>query len=318
MDTKPNSCSEPVFVITRVFEVPRDLAWKAFTEPERMKQWWGPKGYTVIVSNMDFRPGGTYHYCLQAPNGMKMWGKFVYREISAPEKFVAVTSFSDEKQGVTRHPMSPSWPLLMLSTFTFTEDKGNTTLTVQWSPISPTDEELKTFKDGTSAMIQGWTGTLDQLSDYLAGADHELVIMRTFDAPQEVVFRAWTDPKVMAQWWGPKGFTTPLCELDVRQNGAIHIHMKGPDGTIYPMMGAYKEIIRPELLVFSGIPLDDKESPLFETLNRVMFIKQRNETRLTLRVRVVMKTPEAAPYIEGMLQGWAESLDRLASHLAKV
>ena len=99
------------FVISRVFDAPRDLVWKCFTDPERMKQWWGPKGFTVIASNMDLRVGGTYHYGMKAPDGSAMWGKFVYREIVPPEKLVFINSFSDENGGVTRHPMTPSWPL---------------------------------------------------------------------------------------------------------------------------------------------------------------------------------------------------------------
>ena len=69
------------FVMSRVFDAPRDLLWKCFTEPERMKQWWGPKGFTVIAATMDLRVGGTYHYGMTAPNGSTMWGLFTYREI---------------------------------------------------------------------------------------------------------------------------------------------------------------------------------------------------------------------------------------------
>ena len=90
------------FVISRVFDAPRELVWKCFTEPERMKQWWGPKGFKVLASKMDLRPGGTYHYGLKAPNGAPMWGKFVFREIVPPQRMVLINSFSDEAGGVTR------------------------------------------------------------------------------------------------------------------------------------------------------------------------------------------------------------------------
>ncbi len=106
------------FVISRTFDTPRDLVWKCFTDPERMKQWWGPKGFKVIASKMDLRPGGSYLYGLQSPAGQSMWGKFVYREVVPPEKLVLINSFSDEKGGTTRHPGNENWPLQMLSTFT--------------------------------------------------------------------------------------------------------------------------------------------------------------------------------------------------------
>ncbi len=72
---------------SRAFDAPRELVWKAFTEPERMKQWWGPKGFTVIAAKMDLRPGGTYHYGMQAPDGATMWGKMVFREIAGADRF---------------------------------------------------------------------------------------------------------------------------------------------------------------------------------------------------------------------------------------
>ena len=156
------------FVLTRIFDAPRELVWKAFTEPEHMNRWWGPKGFTVRVGKMDFRPGEAYHYCMTSPDGHDMWGKMVYREIVPPERLVFVNSFSDENGGLTRHPMSPTWPLEMLSTFTFTEHDGRTTFMIRWSPLNASDTERKTFEDGRKGMQGGWGGTLDQLQEYLA------------------------------------------------------------------------------------------------------------------------------------------------------
>ena len=158
------------FVISRTFDAPRDLVWKAFTEPERMKQWWGPKGFTVIASQMDLRPGGTYHYGLRAPDGTQMWGKMVYREIVPPARMVLINSFSDEAGGITRHPMSPNWPLEMYSVFTFEDVGGKTKFTVRWSPHNATEEERKVFAASHDSMRGGWGGTLDQLAAYLPKA----------------------------------------------------------------------------------------------------------------------------------------------------
>ena len=101
--------SEP-FVISRVFNAPRERVWQAWTEVERLKQWFSPKGFTVIAAKMDFRPGGFYHYGMRTPNGQEMWGKWVFREIVAPERIVLVNSFSDAAGNLTRHPMAPTWP----------------------------------------------------------------------------------------------------------------------------------------------------------------------------------------------------------------
>jgi uncharacterized protein YndB with AHSA1/START domain len=158
------------FVITRVFDAPRDLVWKAFTEPQRMKEWWGPKGVTITKSEMDLRPGGSYHYAMRTPDGNTMWGKFVYREITPPSRMVFVSSFSDEAGGVTRHPMAPTWPLEMLSVFSFEDEGGKTRFTVRWSPLNATEQERATFAAGHASMQQGWGGTLDKLATYLEKA----------------------------------------------------------------------------------------------------------------------------------------------------
>jgi uncharacterized protein YndB with AHSA1/START domain len=157
------------FVISRVFDAPRDLMWEVFTDPEHMKQWWGPKGFSVVVSKIDLRVGGTYHYQLKAPDGSPMWGRFVYREIVPPERIVLVSSFSDEAGGVTRHPMAPVWPLEMLSTFTFEAlPDGRTRFTVRWAPHNATAQERNAFDEGRGSMTQGWSGTMEQLGAYLA------------------------------------------------------------------------------------------------------------------------------------------------------
>jgi uncharacterized protein YndB with AHSA1/START domain len=158
------------FEITRVFDAPRDRVWKAWTEAERLKHWFGPKGFKTHTCKVDLRPGGVFHYGMKAPDGADVWGKFVYREIQAPKRLVFIVSFSDPKGGVTRHPGSPGWPLEMLSTVTFEEQGGKTKVTVQWLPHNATEAERKTFEEGRDGMKQGWTGTFEQFTDYLKKA----------------------------------------------------------------------------------------------------------------------------------------------------
>jgi len=159
------------FEITRVFDAPRDRVWQSWTEAERLKKWWGPKGFTVRQCKVDLRPGGIMHYCLRTPDGQDMWGKFVYREIVKPEKLVWLNSFSDEKGGTTVHPMSPTWPREMLTTVTFEAQGNKTKVTVQWLPLDgSTDLERRTFEDGRESMKMGWTGTFEQFADYLKKA----------------------------------------------------------------------------------------------------------------------------------------------------
>ena len=159
------------FVICRVFDAPRELVWQAFADPERMKHWFGPKGSTIVSSKMDLRVGGTYHGAMRNPDGQIMWAKFVYREVAPPERLSWVHSFSDETGGLTRHPMSATWPLELLTTVTFEEAPGGKTkLTLRWAPVNATEEERKTFAAAHDSMQGGWTGTFERLADYLADA----------------------------------------------------------------------------------------------------------------------------------------------------
>jgi uncharacterized protein YndB with AHSA1/START domain len=155
------------FVFTRVFDAPRDLVWKAFTEPERLMHWWGPKGFTMLTCKVDLRHGGVFHYSMRSPDGHEMWGKWVYREIVPPERLVTVVSFTDAEGTLLRHPMSSTWPREVLHTMTLSERDGKTTLTVYGVPTNATEEERKTFGAARDSMAAGFTGTLDQLEAYL-------------------------------------------------------------------------------------------------------------------------------------------------------
>jgi uncharacterized protein YndB with AHSA1/START domain len=156
------------FVISRVFDAPRERVWQAWTQAEQLKQWWGPRGFKVHTCKVDLHPGGIFHYGMTAPDGSDVWGKFSYREIAAPKKLVFIVSFSDSKAGVTRHPMSPGWPLYIMSTVEFEEQgRDKTRVAVTWLPHEASEAERKVFADGRDSMKQGWGGTLDQFNDYL-------------------------------------------------------------------------------------------------------------------------------------------------------
>jgi uncharacterized protein YndB with AHSA1/START domain len=156
------------FVISRAFAAPRDVVFRVWTECEHLERWWGPKGVTVFSCRNDPRPDGTMHYGMRTPEGEEIWGRWVYREIAAPERLVFVNSFSDPKGGLTRHPGAAEWPLQLLTTITFDERDGGTLVTVHWSPYDASDLERATFDAGFDSMRGGWGGTLDQLGGYLA------------------------------------------------------------------------------------------------------------------------------------------------------
>jgi uncharacterized protein YndB with AHSA1/START domain len=151
-----------------------------------------------------------------------------------------------------------------------------------------------------------------------AATERTVVITRTFDAPRELVFKAWTDAKHLAQWWGPKGFTNPICEVDARPGGALRIVMRAPDGAEHPMTGVFREVRAPARLVFTNVAVDRDGKPLLEGLTTVTFAEQGGKTKLTVESRAVGLVAYAARMLEGMEAGWTQSIDRLGDHVARM
>ena len=166
MNTKTNPATKSVeqeLIITRIFDAPRELVWKAWTDPERVKRWWGPKNFTAPVSKIDLRVGGTYLNCMRSPEGKDYWSTGVYREIVEPSLLVCTDSFADEKGNVipaSHYGMEGDWPLELRISVTFEETGGKTTMTLRHEGI-PAGQ----MSELTEA---GWNESFDKLAEELA------------------------------------------------------------------------------------------------------------------------------------------------------
>jgi len=151
-------------VLERTFNAPRELVFKAFSEAEHLKNWWGPKGWTLPVCNIDFRPGGTWHYCMKCADesveyyGQESWGIGVYHEIVAPERIVYVDSFSDAEGNISKEMPET------LVTMDFIEEDGKTKIISSSQYAS--EEALQTVLG--MGMLAGITETWDRLEQHLA------------------------------------------------------------------------------------------------------------------------------------------------------
>ncbi len=152
------------------------------------------------------------------------------------------------------------------------------------------------------------------------GVGREVTITRLFDAPRELVYDVWTDERHIASWFGPASFTNPVVEMDVRSGGRMLIHMQGPDGGIYPSVGTFTDVTPPERLAFTAAAYAGVGGPfLLEDTTTITFTEREGrQTKLTLHAVVTRSTPEAAGALAGMEQGWSESFDKLAEHLAAI
>jgi len=145
-------------------------------------------------------------------------------------------------------------------------------------------------------------------------AERVLVITRVFDAPRDLVFKAWTKPEHLMRWWGPRGFTMTLCDMDPRPGGAYRFHMRSPEGTEHRSHGVIREIVEPERLVVTGSWVDAQGVPGHETTLSVSFADHgEGQTMLTLH-QAVFESVTARDSHRG---GWGSALECLADYLAE-
>jgi len=297
-------------VFTRVFDAPRALVFDAWTDAEKIAQWWGPAGFTTTTQKMDVRPGGVWRFVMHGPDGRDYQNRIVYEEVARPKRLVYAHGGAEDVE-----------PVNFRVTVTFDEDGGKTRLTMRM--VFPSAEERERVAREYGA-VEGGRQTLARLAHYVAGegagervaagdpAGHELVITRIFDAPRALVWKAWTERERMVQWWGPKGFTVPSFQMDMRPGGAYRVCMRGPDGADHWVQGVLREIVPQERLVYTWVWEDAEGNPGRETLTTVSFADRGNKTELTLR-HALFETESARDSHRG---GWSECLDRLADHLA--
>lgn len=157
------------FVINRSFDAPIDLKFDVWSKPEHISKWLAPRGFEMQYFRTEIKPGGSSFYLMTNAAGAKMYGRAEYVEVQKPHRISYKQQFCDENENVTRHPMAPTWPATMLTTIQFAEEDDNQTrVTVTMKPIGDnTAEEIETFTKGRGGMTMGWTGSFDQLEEYL-------------------------------------------------------------------------------------------------------------------------------------------------------
>ncbi|PBQ31095.1 polyketide cyclase [Sphingobacteriaceae bacterium] len=159
--------NENELVITRTINGPRDLIFKAFTEAEHLKHWWGPVGFELKVITLDVREGGTFHYSMKDAKGQETFGLFKYKKINAPESIEFTNGFADKDGNLIKNAFLPVFPLEVYNIWKFTEENGKTILSLRGTPYNASAEEEKAFADMHAGMNQGFGGTFDQLETYL-------------------------------------------------------------------------------------------------------------------------------------------------------
>ena len=155
------------FSTSHSFSAPRQDLWNAWTDKDRLRVWFGPKGCPILFSAMDLQPGGFYHYAMKMPDGSTMWGKWLFKSVIVPEMLAFDYAFSNKEGEVIRHPWNPNWPEHVLCTVSFVANGPTTTLNIDWTTKTEAENEREAFESGREAFQKGWQDTFERLAAFL-------------------------------------------------------------------------------------------------------------------------------------------------------
>jgi len=305
--------------ITRIYDASVETVWDAWTDPDQIAQWWGPRGFTTTTYSKDERPGGSWVYNMRGPDGTDYPNHVDYLEVEKHTKLVYDHGASNDR------------PPLFRVTVLFSDLNGKTKM--EMSMTLPTPEAA----EETRILIKkvGGYSTWDRLSEYLekeGSGKEKFVITRSFNAPQDLMFEVWTNPKHLTQWLPPGGFEMQLIRSDIKPGGSIFYLMTGNNLKMYGR-AEYLKIEKPSCLVYIQQFCDENEKvsrhPMAPTWPETMLTtvdlaaEGSEQTQVTVTWEPYGSTTpeELETFIKeksGMTQGWTGSFDKLESYLAKV
>lgn len=304
--------------IVREFDAPIQLVWDAWTDPEQVAQWWGPRGFTLTHHSKDLRPGGHWDYTMHGPDGTDYPNETTYHEVEPLRKLVY------------DHGASKDRPPLFRVTAIFTEKNGKTTLDMTMALASPeAAQEIRKF-----IKQAGGNGTWDRLAEFLTKRSRgreTFVIARSFAAPIETVFEMWTNPEHLARWLPPAGFQMQILRGQIAAGQTVFYRMFNAAGvTMYGTI-SYLQIERPTRIAdvqrFTDAQGNAGRHPLLPTwpgaMNRTVTFTDEGDNETRIRVEWEPNTDatpeEVAAFIAhrpSMTGGWTGSFDKLEELLA--
>ena len=309
---KMNDVKEREVIITRSLNAPRELVFEVWSRPEHVGAWFGPKGFRTETKSMDFRPGGAWVFTMTGPDDVVYPNHVTYETIEHPSRITY------------QHGSAAGDEHAFHVTVTFEERNGKTDVTLR--SLFPTREARDYVVREFGAIERGkeTLAKLDELTSHMKHVlgsiwtlptDTQIVMTRVFDAPRALVYKAWTDPDQVKQWWGPNQFTTPRVTIDLRKGGEFKYVMVGPDGAEYPNRAEYVEIVPNEKLVY--MDNFDMPNPPFESLHvEVVFEDFAGKTRLTVRTTTQSVKDRDTLLNFGSQEGWSQQMEKLDTFLA--
>jgi uncharacterized protein YndB with AHSA1/START domain len=296
--------ADRTLVTTRVFDAPRELVYRAWIDPKQVAKWFPPEGFTSPRCEIDPRPGGVMRVDMKAPdgppfNGQVFAGPGVFREVVPNERLVFTMAPEIEP--------GQSMPTVLMSV-RFEDVGKKTRLTIEQTLPTVADFEIMA-KQG---MREGLNESLGKLAGVLSGnatdrgvsvSDRTLTLVRVFDAPRELVWTAYTDPKHVTTWFFANDWEAPFAEIDLREGGTFNVGMRPADHSHegFTFGGTYREVVKPERIV-QAIGDGRVMTTTFEEL-------LGGGTRLTLSLEMAVEE-------ERERAGYTQILDHFSAHLA--
>jgi uncharacterized protein YndB with AHSA1/START domain len=312
-NSKPNEIA-----ISRIYDAPVEAVWNAWTDPEQVAQWWGPRGFTLTTHSKDLRAGGHWTYTMHGPDGTDYPNKALYHEVEGHAKLVYDHGANDDR------------PPLFRVTVLFSETAGKTRMDMTMA-LATAEEAVRTREFIKKA---NGNSTWDRLAEYLAkesSGKEQFVINRSFDVPIELMFEMWTRPEHIAQWLPPTGFTMEFLQSKSEAEGSTFYFMTNNKGVDFYGRKRILESHTPNRLVYTQQFCDKDENisrhPLAPTWPETMLttVQLTEEGPNRTRVTVTWETygdvtrEELEMFIQsraGMTQGWTGSFDKLDALLA--
>ncbi len=306
--------------LTRIYDAPRELVYKAWTDPSLMARWFGPKVFTSPICELDVRPGGEIYIVMRDPDGVNYPMTGLFQEVIEPERLVFTTRALADEAGRPQ--------LETLDVLTLEDLGGKTRLTLEVTVIKATPAA----EGALSGMEEGWSQSLDKLDEQLRQiaaetkskktvftvepGKQEVVITRVFDAPRDLVFKVFTDPNLVPEFWGPKDLTTTVEQMDVRPGGLWRFVQRDSMGSIFAFKGVYHEVVPPERLVYT---FEFEGTPGHILLETVTFEElPGGRTKLTDKSVYQSVNDRDGMVQAGMELGATDTMERVAALLARV
>lgn len=303
--------------IIRVYDAPLSAVWDAWTIPEQVAQWWGPRGFTITTHGRDLRTDGSWRYTMHGPDGVDYPNVTRYLLVEPKRKLVYDHGASDDR------------PPLFRVTVTFTESGGKTTMEMISAFATPVvAAEMAKF-----IRKAGGTGTWDRLAEHLAeitNGQTSFVINRAFEAPVASVFEMWTDPDRLAKWLPPVGASMRFLRSEIAEGRSTLFAITGPEATMH-VHARYLAIDPSRRIVYAQQFVDENERPAPppgteawpQTLRmNVLFAEEApDQTRVTVTTEAdgeasAQELSALAAERGAMTRGWTGSFDVLEELLA--